>query len=327
MSRVSLAVVLHVGSAAWLTAALLVNGSATVNAQGGSPSLDALSERVKKLEARVAEDEQQAGGGSGKNAPTRMRTPFSIVDSKGREVLAVEEVGDGHVLRMGKLGSGTAIQFERTNDRALFITQMGGGGAETRLGVGETTGPRLVVYEAQHSTLVGAGPDNKHGVFVRGGETRGGASPKLLGEMAVTYGETGGILRLYDKEGQTPVITAGSNVKEAGRGQIGIGAAGSKSIGVLLFTAADGHGEMGVYGDGNGKAIVEVSGSKRQITVSNRSGNPAAVMRLGQGGTGSGGNITLVDGAGNNVVSAGARSDGGGTLCALHNKRGNQCFP
>ena len=122
------------------------------------------------------------------------------------------------------------------------------------------------------------------------------------------------------------MISAGSNPKEGGRAQLGLGAPG-KAMGLVLYTAADGHGELQVLGDGNNKPVIELSGSRRHLLLSNRAGTPAAVMRLSQGGSGSGGNFTAVDGAGNNVVSLGAKSGGGGALCAIHPKKGNKCFP
>ena len=319
-------ILLHVGSAAWFAAALFVNSSGFVQAQG-TATLDALAERVKKLEARIAEDEQQQGAGPGAKAGgSRLRAPFVVTDAQGKDLLVVTEAaGGGAVLRLGQLGSGTAIQLERNAEHARVITQMAGGASEVRLEVSQDKGSRVTVYEGQHSTLIGTGADNKHGLFVRAGDGKGNSQPVSVGELAVTYGESGGILRLHDKSGKQ-VISAGSNAKEGGRGQFGLGPPGG-NVAVLLTHAPDGPGEVGVYGGVKGKPLVEMSGSKHHVLVSNRAGEPAAMVGLNQNGTGNGGTFTATDGAGNNVVKVGSRGEGGGAMCAIHYKRGLECFP
>ncbi len=322
--ELTIALCAALGSSILTTA--LFTGVGDAYAEAPSPTLQALNIRVQKLETRVAADEQQSGESSGKKISNRVRAPFVVVDSKDRPIITVDAIGDSHFLKMGELGSGTAIQLERNSERASVVTQLGAGDTQARIGVRQGTGPRLEVYTTKNTTIIGAGLNNRHGIFLRdGGGGKGQPTAKVLGEFAVNVGESGGILRLYDKIAQQ-VLSAGSNSKEGGRGQLGLSAPG-KAGGIALFTAADGHGEIQVLGDGNGKPVIELSGSKRQVLVSNKAGNPAAVMRLSQGGNGSGGNFTAVDAAGNNVVSMGALSGGGGTLCAIHRKRGNQCFP
>jgi hypothetical protein len=319
-----------IGACAAITGSLLtgalLTGIGIVYAQGAAPNLQTLSERVRKLENRIAADEQDSGASAGKNAVNRVRAPFMVVDAKDRPIVTIDANGDAHFLKMGTLGSGPALQLERNAGRAGLVTQLGSGDQQARVGVGLSTGPRLEVYTAQNSTIIGGGAHNRHGLFLRdGGGGKGQPPAKVLGEMAVTVGESGGILRLYDKNA-LQVISAGSNPKEGGRAQLGLGMPG-KNVGLVLYTAADGHGELQVLGDGNSKPVIELSGSRRHVLLSNRAGTPAAVMRLSQGGSGSGGNFTTVDGAGNNVVSLGAKSGGGGALCAIHPKKGNKCFP
>ena len=313
-----------IGGSALTTMLLMGIGSAY--AVGPTPSLQALHDRVRKLETRVAADEQDRETPTGKNVANRVRAPFVVVDAKDRPIVTIDASGDAHFLKMGTLGSGTAIQLERTAEQAILLAQMGSSDTQARIGIRQSTGPRIEAYTAQNSTIVGAGPNNRHGLFLRdGGGGKGKAPAKVLGELAVNVGESGGILRLHDRNAQQ-VISAGSNPKEGGRAQLGLGAPG-KAMGLVLYTAADGHGELQVLGDGNNKPVIELSGSRRHLLLSNRAGTPAAVMRLSQGGSGSGGNFTAVDGAGNNVVSLGAKSGGGGALCAIHPKKGNKCFP
>lgn len=307
-----------------VTTLLLIAGIGTAYAVGPTGSLQALTIRIEKLETRVAADEQ-ATSGPGKAGMTRVRAPFVVVDASDRPIVTIEGNANADFLRMGAPGAGAMIQLQRTKDQAVVLAQMGGSD-EARLGVKRSVGPRVEVYTAQTSTIVGSGPNNRQGLFLRdGGGGKGQAPAKVLGELASDAGTTGGILRLHDREGK-PVLSAGSNTKAGGRGQLGLGAPG-KDPGVVLLANTDGYGELQIQGDGRGKPVIELSGSKRHVLLSNRSGNPAAVMRLSQGGAGSGGNFTAVDGAGNNVVSLGAKSGGGGALCAIHPKRGNQCFP
>lgn len=313
-----------VGGSALTTMLLMGIGSAY--AVGPTPSLQTLHDRVRKLETRVAADEQDRETSTGKTVANRVRAPFVVVDAKDRPIVTIDASGDAHLLRMGSLGSGSAIQLQRTADQATLMAQLGSADNQVRIGVRQSLGPRLEAYTAQNSTIIGAGPNNRHGLFLRdGGGGKGQAPAKVLGELAVNVGESGGILRLHDRNAQQ-VMSAGSNPKEGGRAQLGLGAPGKK-VGIVLYTAADGHGELQVIGDGNGKPVIELSGSRRHVLLSNRAGSPAAVMRLSQGGNGSGGNFTAVDGAGNNVVSLGAKSGGGGALCAIHPKKGNTCFP
>jgi hypothetical protein len=289
-------------------------------------SLQTLNDRVRKLEARVAADEQQQSDKGGKNSGNRVRAPFVVTDDKDRPIVTIEAVGDSHFLKMGNLGSGPALQLERTAGRAGLVTQLGDGNHQARVGVGLTSGPRLEVYSPENSTIIGKGHHNRHGLFLRdGGGGKGQQPAKVLGELAVNINQSGGILRLYDKDANS-VLSAGSNPTEGGRAQLGLSAPG-KNAGIALLVTADGHGELQVQGDGTGKPVIELSGSKRQLLLTNRSGNPAAVMRLSQGGNGSGGNFTAIDAAGNNVVSAGALPGNGGALCAIHPKKGNKCFP
>jgi hypothetical protein len=308
-----------------LTTALLM-GINSAYAVGPVPSLQTLHERVRKLETRVAADEQERDASAGKTVANRVRAPFVVVDAKDRPIVTIDANGDAHLLRMGALGSGSAIQLQRTADEATLMAQLGSVNNQVLIGVRQSLGPRLEAYTPQNSTIIGAGPNNKHGLFLRDGGGRKGQAPaKVLGELAVTVGESGGILRLHDRNAQQ-VLSAGSNPKEGGRAQLGIGAPG-KATGLVLYTATDGHGELQILGDGKGKPVIELSGSRRHLLLSNRAGTPAAVMRLSQGGSGSGGNFTAVDGGGNNVVSLGAKSGGGGALCAIHPKKGNKCFP
>lgn len=293
-----------------LATACLFTGIGVVSAQNSALTLEALNARLQALEKR---------------STSRVRAPFVVVDAKDQPILTVNSIGDTHVLRMGTLGSGTAIQLERNAQQATVVTQLGSSDTQARLGVREGRGPRLEVYTKEHSTIVGSGANSRHGVFLRdGGGGPGKPAAKSLGEFAVNVSESGGILRLYDKEGKS-VLSAGSNTAEGGRGQIGLSAPG-KPVGVLMYSGADGGGELRVL-DADSKGVIELSGALRQVLVNNRAGKPAAVMRLSQGGTGSGGNFTAIDAAGNNVVSAGALSGGGGALCAIHPKKGNKCFP
>lgn len=296
--------------AASFATACLVTGIGTVAAQGEALTLESLQARIHALETRPN---------------NRVRAPFVVVDARNQPVLTVSANGDSHILRMGTLGSGSTIQLERTPQHATLLAQYGSGDTQARVGVREGRGPRLEVYTKEHSTIVGNGSGNRHGVFLRdGGGGAGNAPAKSLGEFAVNIAESGGILRLYDKDGKA-VLSAGSNAQEGGRGQLGLSAPG-KPVGVLLHSGPEGEGELQVLGS-DGKAVVELSGGRRHVLLSNRAGNPAAVMRLSQGGAGSGGNFTATDAAGNNVVSAGALSGSGGALCVIHPKRGNQCFP
>ena len=305
---------------------VLLGGIGSVHAVGPTPSLQTLHDRVRKLETRIAGDEQDRDTPGGKTVANRVRAPFVVVDAKDRPIVTIDASGDAHLLRMGTLGSGSAIQLQRTADQATLLAQLGSADNQVRIGVRQSLGPRLEAYTPQNSTIIGAGPNKRHGLFLRdGGGGKGKAPAKVLGELAMNVGEGGGILRLHDSNGQQ-AISAGSNPREGGRAQLGLGAPG-KPLGMVLYTAADGHGELQLLGDGNGKPVIELSGSRRHLLLSNRAGTPAAVMRLSQGGSGSGGNFTAVDGAGNNVVSLGAKSGGGGALCAIHPKKGNKCFP
>lgn len=310
MTRAELRLAVLVAVTSSAATACLFTGIGTVSAQGNALTLEALEARLHKLE----------------NRPTnRVRAPFVVVDAGNKPIVTIDAAGNTHFLRMGVLGSGTAIQLERTNSMATVVTQLGSSDTQARLGVLEGRGPRLEVYTTEHSTIVGNGSGNRHGVFLRdGGGGKGKPAAKSLGEFAVNISESGGILRLFDKDGKT-VLSAGSNTQEGGRGQIGLSAPG-KAMGVLMYSGADGAGELRVL-DASGKGVVELSGGLRHVLLSNRAGKPAAVMRLSQGGTGSGGNFTATDAAGNNVVSAGALSGSGGALCVIHPKRGNQCFP
>lgn len=310
MSRAEQRRVVLAALGASLATACLFTGIGVVSAENNALTLEALNARLHKLENRPA---------------NRVRAPFVVVDAKDQPIMTVNSIGDTHLLRMGTLGSGTAIQLERNAQQATVVTQLGASDTQARLGVREGRGPRLEVYTKEHSTIVGNGAGNRHGVFLRdGGGGTGKPAAKSLGEFAVNISESGGILRLYDKDGKA-VLSAGSNTAEGGRGQIGLSAPG-KAVGVLLYSGAEGSGEVRVLDDG-GKGVIELSGSLRQILLNNRAGKPAAVMRLSQGGAGSGGNFTASDAAGNNVVSAGALSGSGGALCAIHPKKGNKCFP
>lgn len=305
------------------TSTLLIAGIGTAYAVGPSGSLQSLLIRIEKLEARVAADDDPAPS-TDKAGTTRVRAPFVVVDARDRPIVTIESSGNADFLRMGSLGSGTAIQLQRNAEQAIVVTQFGQG--EARIGVKKSNGPRLEVYTADTSTIVGSGANGRQGLFLRdGGGGKGQAPAKVLGELATDAGKTGGVLRLHDREGK-PVLSAGSNAKAGGRGQLGLSAPG-KDTGLALLIAPDGHGELQILGDGNGKPVIELSGTQRRLLLSNRSGNPAAVMRLSQNGAGSGGNFTAVDGGGNNVVSLGAKSGGGGALCAIHPKKGNKCFP
>jgi len=293
-----------------LATACLFTGIGVVSAQNSALTLEALNARLHKLESRPA---------------NRVRAPFVVVDAKDQPIVTVDSAGNTHFLRMGTLGSGAAIQLERSAQRATVVTQVGNSDTQARLGVQDGRGPRLEVYTKENSTIVGNGANNRHGVFLRDGGGGPGKPPaKSLGEFAVNVGESGGILRLYDKDAKA-VLSAGSNPAEGGRGQIGLSAPG-KSMGVLMYAAATGGGELRVL-DEAGTGVIELSGSLRQILLNNRAGKPAAVMRLSQGGTGTGGNFTASDAAGNNVVSAGALPGSGGALCVIHPKKGNKCFP
>jgi hypothetical protein len=300
-----------VGISSSLATAFLLIGVGAVSAEDSALTLQSLNERLHKLEVRPV---------------NRIRAPFVVVDEKNQPVVSIESRGGAHLLRMGVLGSGPALQLERTVERATLVTQLGQSDTQARVGVINGQGPRLEIYTKENSTIIGTGPNNRHGIFLRdGGGGKGEPPAKVLGEFAANINESGGILRLNDKDGKS-VLSAGANPKEGGRGQLGLSAPG-KGIGVLIYSSKEGHGELQVLGDGNSKPVIELSGSKRQLLLSNKSGAPAAVMRLSQGGTGSGGNFTAVDASGNNVVSAGALSGGGGALCAIHPKKGNKCFP
>lgn len=313
---------LNFSAAALLLLSVLVLNTESVSAQATPPALDALTDRVKKLEARVAEDEQQGASGGTKASSNRVRTPFVIVDSKGKEVLVVDEAPGGGVLRMGGVGSGPAINLRVTQSAAEVTTQLGGGDNVARMLVSENIGARIVVREGESSTLIGNGGDNKHGLLVRKG--KGDATPKTVGELALTYGETGGILRLFDKDGKQ-VISAGSNAKEGGRGQIGVGPPGGQ-VGVLLTHAPDGDGEVEVFGGGTGKPLIALNGSQHLIALYNKAGAAAVTLGLSQSGAGPGGNITARDGKGDGIFSAGLMSGGGGTACINHIKRGTICM-
>lgn len=307
---------------------VLLAGIGSAYAVGPTPSLQTLHDRVRKLETRIAALEtHDIAQEQERDTPTgnRVRAPFVVVDAKDRPIVTIDASGDAHFLKMGTSGSGPSLQLERNAGRAGLVAQLGASDQQARVGVGMSTGPRLEVYTARNSTIIGGGPHNRHGLFLRDGSGKDQTPAKALGELAVNVGESGGILRLYDRNAQQ-VISAGSNPKEGGRAQFGLNTPG-KSMGIVLYTAADGHGELQVLGDGNGKPVIELSGSRRHLLLSNRAGTPAAVMRLSQGGSGSGGNFTAVDGTGNNVVSLGAKSGGGGALCAIHPKKGNKCFP
>ncbi len=310
MNRRELRLSAFVGISSAFATAFLLTGIGSVAAESNTLTLQSLNDRLLKLETRPV---------------NRVRAPFVVVDAKNQAIVTIESVGDNHILKMGTLGSGSAIQLERSAQHATVVTQMGSGDVQARVGVREGRGPRVEVYTKENSTIMGAGANNRHGIFLRdGGGAKDKAPAKVLGELAVNINESGGILRLYDKDGKA-VMSAGSNTKEGGRGQLGLSAPG-KAVGVLLYSAAEGQGEIQVLGN-DAKAVVELSGSRRHILLNNKSGNPAAVMRLSQGGNGSGGNFTAVDAAGNNVVSTGALSGGGGALCVIHPKRGNKCFP
>ncbi len=310
MTRAELRLAVLVAVTSSAATACLFTGIGSVSAQEQTLTLEALEARLHKLENRSV---------------NRVRAPFVVVDASNQPIVTIGTAGTVHFMRMGTLGTGSAIQLERTAQHATLVAQYGSSDTQARIGVREGRGPRLEVYTKEHSTIVGNGSANRHGVFLRdGGGGTGKPAAKSLGEFAVNIAESGGILRLYDKDGKA-VLSAGSNTQEGGRGQIGLSAPG-KSIGVLLYSNPEGGGELRVL-DSAGKGVVELSGSLRHVLLSNRAGKPAAVMRLSQGGTGAGGNFTASDAAGNNVVSAGSLSGGGGALCAIHVKRGNACFP
>lgn len=326
MNHRELRLAVFVGISSSLATGFMLMGIGSVQAVGPAPSLQTLHDRVRKLETQIAADEQEHGGATGKNITNRVRAPFVVVDAKDRPIVTIDAAGETHFFKMGTLGSGTAIHLERNPQQATMVTQLGSSDTQARVGVKEGRGPRLEVYTRENSTIVGIGANNRHGVFLRdGGGGKGQAPAKVLGELAVNINESGGIVRLYDKSAQ-PVFSVGGNYKDGGRGQLTLSAPG-KNAGMTLLTNADGHGELQILGDGNGKPVIELSGSRRHILLNNRTGNPAAVMRLSQGGNGSGGNFTAVDAAGNNVVSAGALSGSGGAVCAIHPKKGNKCFP
>lgn len=326
MNHRELRLAAFVGISSSLATGFMLMGIGSVQAVGPAPSLQTLHDRVRKLETQVAADEQEQSGAKGKDIANRVRAPFVVVDAKDRPIVTISASGDTHLFNMGTLGSGTAIHLERNAQQATVVTQLGSGDTQARMGVKEGRGPRLEVYTKENSTIIGGGANNRHGIFLRdGGGGKGQAPAKVLGELAVNINESGGIVRLYDKSAQ-PVFSAGGNYKDGGRGQLTLSAPG-KNAGMALLTNADGHGELQILGDGNGKPVIELSGSRRHVLLNNKAGNPAAVMRLSQGGNGSGGNFTAVDAAGNNVVSAGALSGGGGAVCAIHPKKGNKCFP
>ena len=310
MSRADRRTAVWVGVTSSLATACLFTGIGSVSAKSSAMTIESLHARLQALEAKPA---------------NRIKAPFVVVDAQDQPIVTISASGPNHFLTMGTLGSGTALQLERSGSHATLVAQSGSSETQARLGVTQGRGPRLEVYTKENSTIVGSGTAGRHGLFLRDGGGAPGKPPaKSLGEFAVTVGATGGILRLADKEGK-PVLSAGSNAAEGGRGQLGLGSPGKPSA-LVLFSGADGGGEMQVMGS-DGKPAVELSGSQRHVLLSNRAGKPAAVMRLGQGGTGSGGNFTVVDPSGNNVVSAGALSGGGGALCAIHPKKGNKCFP
>ncbi|MFY2764655.1 hypothetical protein [Arenimonas sp. MALMAid1274] len=310
MSRPDWQLAVVVGITSSVVTACLFTGVGNVSAKASGPTLESLNARLHQLESKPN---------------NRVRAPFVVVDAQDQPIVTISASGANHLLTMGTLGSGTALQLERSAEHAMLVAQSGSSDTQARLGVRQGRGPRLEVYTKENSTIVGNGTAGRHGIFVRDGGGGPGKPPaKSLGELAVTVGSSGAVLRLSDKEGK-PVLSAGSNAAEGGRGQLGLSAPG-KPTGLFLFTGVDGGGEMQVMG-GDGKPAVELSGVMRHVLLSNRAGQPAAVMRLGQGGSGSGGNFTVVDPAGNNVVSAGALSGGGGALCAIHPKKGNKCFP
>jgi hypothetical protein len=306
MNHRELRLAAFVGISSSLATGFMLMGIGSVQAVGPAPSLQTLHE--------------------GKEIANRVRAPFVVVDAKDRPIVTISASGDTHFFNMGTLGSGTAIHLERNAQQATVVTQLGSGDTQARMGVKEGRGPRLEVYTKENSTIIGGGANNRHGIFLRdGGGGKGQAPAKVLGELAVNINESGGIVRLYDKSAQ-PVFSVGGNYKDGGRGQLTLSSPG-KNAAIALLTNADGHGELQILGDGNGKPVIELSGSRRHVLLNNKAGNPAAVMRLSQGGNGSGGNFTAVDAAGNNVVSAGALSGGGGAVCAIHPKKGNKCFP
>ena len=310
MTRAELRLAVLVAVTSSAATACLFTGIGTVSAQGASLTLEALEARIHKLENRPA---------------NRVRAPFVVVDAKDQPIVTINAIGNAHFLRMGTLGSGSAIQLERSGEQATLVAQYGSSDTQARVGVRDGRGPRLEVYTKENSTIIGSGVTGRHGVFLRDGGGGPGKPPaKSLGEFAVNTNESGGILRLYDKEGKG-VLSAGSHPQEGGRGQLSISAPG-KPVALLLHSGTDTEGEVRVMG-ADGKPAIELSGILRQVHVNNRSGKPVAAMRLGQGGTGSGGNFTASDAAGNNVVSAGALAGSGGALCVIHPKKGNKCFP
>ena len=310
MNRADGRMAVLVGVTSSLVTACLFTGIGSVSAKSSAMTIESLHARLQQLESKPN---------------NRVRAPFVVVDAQDQPIVTISASGENHLLSMGKLGSGPAIQLERSPQQATLVAQLGSSDTQARLGVKQGRGPRLEVYTKENSTIVGSGATGQHGVFLRDGGGAPGKPPaKSLAEFAVTVNTTGGVLRLFDKEGK-PVVSAGSNAAEGGRGQLGLASPG-KPTSLFLFSGADGGGEVQVMGS-DGKPAVELSGAMRHVLLSNRAGKPAAVMRLGQGGAGSGGNFTVIDPAGNNVVSAGALSGGGGALCAIHPKKGNKCFP
>jgi hypothetical protein len=271
-----------------------------------------LEERIGKLEALIA-----AGEGGG----TRVRAPFTIVDSNGAPIVEVTKTSNGERLvlaptsntRVVMVRSGEAASVLAANPTKIASMHSGGDGAN------------VTVTNQTISTRMGLGPEKAQGFFVsdtQESDKPGAKPPAVFAELAARPGETA-ILRLRDMQGQT-VLSAGSNKGRAGVGQIGINAPGQK-IGLLLTTTTTGDGDVSVYSGGSGKEVIRLDGQLYRFSLFNRGGTSAATIGLGQEGSGSGGNFTAY-GGGTGVFSAGSIGGAGGAACIIHPKRGNLCL-
>ena len=285
---------------------------------------EAIKARVETLESRMQALEsalQALQNNQPKPSPapapassSRVTAPFVVVDATGREVLKVVSADGVDSLSMGNIASESAIQLVRKSNMAIVVAKYNGNAFDARLQA-DATAAAVTAYNHSASARLGSGADNKYGVFVRN-ETPGKDNQPItnvLAELAVTQGQTGGVLRLRDKTGGKQIVAAGENPSTPGTGLIYVGNGGRNAA--ALATNADGSGVVHVFA-ADGRVGAGMNGNDRNFVAYSAAGTP--ITSVGKSDKSEGGNVTVYNPSGDGVASMGNRADrNNGEICVL----------
>ncbi|MDE1923944.1 MAG: hypothetical protein KGL92_11400 [Gammaproteobacteria bacterium] len=279
-----------------------------------------------------------AGTGASPGGVQRVRAPFVVVDALGRVIFQVTD-------KSGAKGESRAVQvINASGNIAATITvdaygstfalgERGGRGSAPTSGIamsmsaaGTGANATLKLLQAQQPGITLAATSGSSRIAVGGSEsgptlslntsTRDGATVKLSNQrqagVSIAAASGGGSIKLARFGSPNSYVTAAANndglglkVRSDGHSLAWIGAGVDSADGQVLIFGHD-HAVAGLQ---------TYSGGKGQMTVWNAAGQPVAF--LAESDKNSGGNVTVANGSGTGVFSAGATADGG-DACADH---------